>query len=85
MNDNDEWDDEPTGTRAHLMDEEFVLLQKKVQEAVAALKEANAIADKKGVTLRNPGYCDQGLDLIDTYGLLTEIGKGGWRTSSMEC
>lgn len=83
----DDWDDDDdaTGSRAHMMDEEFVALEKKVAEAVAALKEANAIAAKKGVTLRNTGYTNDGNNLIETWELMSEISKGGWRTSSMDC
>lgn len=85
MSTDDYEDDDIAGTRAHMMDEEFVALEAKVKEAVAALKEANALAKKKGVTLRNTGYTSDGGTLIDTWELMTEIGKGGWRTSSMDC
>lgn len=85
MNDFDDDDVDITGTRAHMMDEEFVELEKKVAQAVQLLKEANALAAKKGVTLRNTGFDNDGNYLIDTWELLTEIGKGGWRTSSMDC
>lgn len=78
-------DDDTTGTREHMMDEEFVALEKKLAEAVAALKEVNAIAAKKGVTLRNSGYTSSGDRLIATWELMGEISKAGWRTSSMDC
>lgn len=81
----EDWDDDAVSTRAHMMDEEFVALEKKLAEAVAALKEANDIAAKKGVTLRNTGYTGTGENLIDTYGLMDQIRKGGWRTSSLDC
>lgn len=85
MNDDDDMGGSPSNTREHMMDEDFVLLEKKVAEATKALAEANAIAKKKGVTLRSTGYTDEGDDLIDMYGLMAEIRRGGWSTSSMTC
>lgn len=85
MNDDENMGESPANTREHMMDEDFVRLEKKIAEATKALAEANAIAKKKGVTLRSTGWTDEGDELIDMYDLMREIRKGGWSTSSMTC
>jgi hypothetical protein len=72
-------------TKAHLMDEEYLEIENKVKQATALLKEANALALKKNCTLRDPPITSDGEELISTWELISEIGKGGWRTSSLSC
>ena len=82
----DDYDDEDTlNNKAYMMDAEFAEIEKQVAIAVAALHTANAIVKKKGYTLRNTPITNDGVELIDTWDLIREIGSGGWRTSSLSC
>lgn len=69
----------------------------KIKEAAKAMKEANALAKKAGLSrmTHDPyGYeepqedldkLEELISMVDIYPLFTELDKAGWRTSSIGC